>query len=233
VTEQPNRIPELSVVMPAYNEEEALPYTVFAAVGALEAIAGEWELIIVDDGSEDRTPEILERWRTRDHRIRILTQRPNQGYARALVRGFAAARHMVVLYTDADGQYDLREALTLYPLLKEAEMVAGYRVRRSDSPGRRLASRVFNLVACRLLGLEVRDLNCAFKLFRRSFLELVELTSEGFLIDAELFARADRAGLRWVQVGVGHHPREHGRSTIRATQTLTSLGELWRLARSL
>lgn len=219
--------------MPAYNEEEALPEVLREATSALDEVAVRWELIIVDDGSTDRTPALLDEWQEREPRIRVLTQRPNQGYSRALARGFDAARHMVVFYTDSDGQFDLREIATLYPLLKEADMVAGFRVGRHEALSRRLASAGYNRLLALILGVRARDVNCAFKLFRRSFLEVVPLTSEGFLIDAELFARADRGGLRWVQVGILHQPRSGGSSSIRLSMALAAVRDLWRLRRDL
>ena len=121
-------IPSLSAVMPAYNEQEILPVTLTEAVEALDEIAEDWELIMVDDGSRDRTPGILADWSAKDPRIRVLTQNPNQGYSKALIRGFAAATRPAVFYTDADAQFDLREITRLYPHLANYDLVTGYRV---------------------------------------------------------------------------------------------------------
>ena len=208
-------IPELSVVMPAYNEETALPDVLDEATAALDAVSGQWELIVVDDGSTDSTPEILRDRGAADERIRVLTQHGNLGYGMALRRGFDAARHLVVAYTDADGQLDLRDLAVLYPFLRDVDMVVGYRIDRRDSGARRFASKVYNLLATTMLGIRARDVNCALKMFRSSFLYMIELTSSDFLIDAELFARAKQAGLRWAEVGVTHRAREGGSSTVR------------------
>jgi len=226
-------IPELSAVMPAYNEEEILPLALTEAVEALQELCGRWELIAVDDGSTDATPRILAEWHGRDPRVVVVTQRPNQGYTEALIRGFAAARYEAVFYTDADAQFDLRELARLYPHLAEADMVTGYRMGRQDPWVRLLTSAVYNRLQALVLGIRVRDVNCAFKLFRRSFFDRVELASDGFIIDAELYARARRAGLTWVQVGVTHRPRERGSSTVRVGTITETLRELWRLRRSL
>lgn len=210
-----SRIPELSVVMPAYNEEAALPDVLDEATAALDAVSEQWELIVVDDGSTDSTPEILRDRAAADGRIRVLTQHGNLGYGLALRRGFDAARHLVVAYTDADGQLDLRDLASLYPFLRDFDMVVGFRLDRRDSGARRLASRIYNLLATTILGIHVRDINCALKMFRSSFLYMIDLTSSDFLIDAELFARAQQAGLRWAEVGVTHRAREGGSSTVR------------------
>ncbi len=231
--EAPRPIPELSAVMPAYNEEAILPLALEEAVEALGSLCGRWELIVVDDGSTDRTPEILREWSERDPRVRPVTQRPNQGYTKALARGFSEARYDAIFYTDADAQFDLHEIEKLYPLLAEADMVAGYRVGRKDPWIRLLTSAVYNRLQGLVLGVRARDVNCAFKLFRRSFFDAVRIESDGFLIDAELYARAKRAGLTWKQVGVTHRPRERGSTTVRASTVTETLRELWRLRKRL
>lgn len=219
--------------MPAYNEQDVLPEALAEAVTALDRVADEWELVVVDDGSTDRTPLILAEWSAREPRVRVLTQRPNQGYSKALARGFSDARFAAVFYTDADAQFDLAEIARLAPHLARYDMVAGFRVGRKDPWVRLLTSRVFNLLQGLALGIRVRDVNCAFKLFRRSFFDRVHLSSDGFLVDAELYARARRAGLTWTQVGVTHRPRRAGSSTVRAATVTATLRELWRLRRSL
>lgn len=219
--------------MPAYNEEEILPIALEEAVTALEQQVEKWELVVVDDGSTDRTPAILEEWKSREPRLRIITNHPNQGYSQALIRGFLACRLAVVFYTDGDAQFDLGEISNLYPLIADADMVAGYRVGRKDPWFRLVTSGIYNLIQAAVLGVRARDVNCAFKFFRRDFFEKVVLSSDGFLIDAELYARADRACLRWAQGPVTHRPRTEGSTTVKVGTIRETLGELWRLKRSL
>ena len=218
--------------MPAYDEEAVLPVSLQEAVDVLEEIATDWELIVVDDGSRDATPRILAEWSAREPRIKVLTQASNQGYSKALARGFRAASKDAVFYTDADAQFDLREIVRLYPLLANHDMVSGYRIDRKDPPIRLLTSRLYNTLQAVLLDNRVRDVNCAFKLFRRSYFERVELSSDGFLIDAELHLRAKKAGMKWTQVGVRHRPRTHGATTVRPATIAQTLRELWNLSRS-
>jgi dolichol-phosphate mannosyltransferase len=226
-------IPQLSAVMPAYNEESVLPYALAEAVEALDEQCDVWELIIVDDGSTDRTPDILREWSEHEPRIRVVTQQTNKGYSKALARGFDSCRYESIFYTDADAQFDLRAIAQFYPHLSEFDMVAGYRVDRQDAAIRQFAAAVYNRLQGWLLGVKVRDVNCAFKLFRRSFFDKVRLTSDGFLVDAELCARAKRKGLTWKQVGVIHQPRVHGSSTIKTSAITETLRELWALRRAI
>jgi hypothetical protein len=127
----------------------------------------------------------------------------------------------------------LHDIAELYPRLADVDMVTGYRVARQDRLLRFLTSGVYNRLQGWVLGIRVRDVNCAFKLFRRSFFERVQLSSEGFLIDAELFARAKMAGLAWAQVGVRHRPRELGSSTVSPSTVMKTLGQLRALKRRL
>ncbi len=215
--------------MPALDEEQALPEVLAAATEALDRICRTWELIIVDDGSTDQTPVILREHAAKDARIRVLTQHGHRGYGMALRRGFDAARYLVVCTADADGQYDLSDLAGLYPFLRDADMVAGFRVERADPWQRRLASAVYDWLHGLLLGSGVRDVGCSLKMFRRSFLYMIDLSAADFSIDAELFARARGARLRWAQVGVSHRPRRHGPSKVRHAGWWSSLRGLLRL----
>lgn len=232
MTTGPKPVPSISAIMPAYNEEDVLPVSLAEAVEALEEIADDWELIIVDDGSRDRTPQILAEWSAKEPRIRVLTQVPNQGYSKALIRGFYSAQKDVVFYTDADAQFDLREIVRLHPHLKDHDMVCGYRVGRKDPPIRFVTSFTFNKLQSLILGTSARDVNCAFKLFRKSFFEKVKLDSDGFLIDAEIYIRAKKAGLTFTQLGVTHRPRTMGSTTVKLKTVTDTLRQLWQLRRS-
>lgn len=226
-------IPELSLMMPAYNEEEILPLALEEAVAALNAQVKNWECVIVDDGSTDRTPEILAELSAQEPRIRVVTNSPNRGYSQALIRGFHACRLDVVFYTDADAQFDLMEMGRLYPLIADADMVAGFRVGRQDPWFRLITSGVYNVIQGLVLGVRARDVNCAFKFFRRDFFEKVALSSDGFLIDAELYARADLAGLRWAQGPVKHRPRTQGSTTVKVGTIRETLRQLFSLKKAL
>ena len=154
--------------------------------GELDEICERWEIIVVDDGLIDRTMDLAE-FAARDPRHPAAVPARSSGLrARdpAGVRG--GPLHGGRLALDSDGQFDLRDAARLYPFLKDADMVGGFRISREDNWMRRRVSATYNWLQSRILGLDVRDVNCALKLFRSSFLYMIELTSEGFLIDAEI-----------------------------------------------
>ena len=220
----------LTIVLPAYNEQDNVQAAVRGAVRAADALAGDYEIVVVDDGSRDATAQRLAALAAGlDGRLRVLSHPVNKGYGAALRAGFAAARGDLVFYTDSDNQFDLGELAGAVPLMVDHDAVLGYRVRRQDPFARLCTSAVFNRLTCLALGVSVRDLNCSFKLFRREVLQSLPLQSDDFFIDAELVACLHRSGARYTQVPVRHLPRLAGRSTVRAAdvpRTLLSLARM-------
>jgi len=223
--------PRLSLVLPAFNEEGNIVRAVNDAARAAAALAPAYEVVVVDDGSRDGTAACLEALQHElGGALQVVTHPRNRGYGAALRSGFQAARGELVFYTDADNQFDLSELDGFLPLMGAHDAVLGYRVRRRDPRLRLFTSRVFNALADWVLGLEVRDVNCSFKLFRGDLLRALPLVCDDFMIDAELVARLQRARWRVAEKGVTHLPRTAGRSTVRpghVPHTLASLGRLW------
>jgi glycosyltransferase involved in cell wall biosynthesis len=226
-----HRIPELSVTFPVLNEQQVLPSVLEEDLEVLPAIADRWELVVVDDGSTDRTPDILREAAEREPRLRIVTHPRPMGYGAAVRDGLAETSLMVVLMTDGDGQFDIRDAADLFPLLQRNHLAVGYRYPRHDPWGRRAGSKVYNAMASWVLGRRIRDVNCSMKLMRRSVLEMVDLSSDDWLIDAELMARARRAGLEWGELPVSHRSRPGGESKVRPADFARGLRGLWTLRR--
>ena len=223
--------PSLTVFFPCYNEEEnveALAVEVDRVVGE---IADDYEVIIVDDGSTDRTGGIADRIARERPHVRVIHHPRNLGYGTALRTGFAGARKELVLYTDGDCQFDIRDLRKLLPLMREGvDLVVGYRENRQDRPLRKIVSRVYNAIIRLIFGLRVRDIDCAFKLFRRSVFDKVEIRSERFLVDTEILVKAKRAGLTIVETPVTHLPRTRGASSVSPRdvfRTLRELSHLW------
>ena len=221
----------ISAVLPAFNEEENIETAAAAMAAALRSLPlDDWELIIVDDGSADRTGEIADRLAAEDPaRVRVFHHSPNLGYAEALKKGFASARHELIFYTDSDNQFDVREISRMLPLIEEADIVCGFRIYRFDPLTRLVVSWVFNLLVRIVFRINVRDIDCAFKLFRREVFDRVTIESKKFFVDAEILAKAKYFGLRLVEIGVRHYPRTAGQSSIRPHHVLSTLRELARI----
>jgi glycosyltransferase involved in cell wall biosynthesis len=203
----------LSVFYPCYNEEANVERTTLAALKACRRLVQEFEVIIVNDGSRDRTAEIADRLAAEYEHVRAVHNRPNRGYGGALARGFAESRLDYVFYTDGDGQFDVEELENLLPLLREFDIVSAYRIDRKDPFMRKVNAWAWGTLVRSLFGMKTRDIDCAFKIYPRRFLEQVELKSTGALIDTEMLAKATRLGYSIGQIGVHHYPRTAGEQT--------------------
>jgi glycosyltransferase involved in cell wall biosynthesis len=208
-------VSELSVVLPAYNEEANVERVVADCAAYLDGTGIDYELIVVNDGSRDRTGEILVRLAASQPRLRPQQHPQNRGYGAALRTGFDAARKRFVFYMDGDGQFDIRELDVILPLVTDDDhIVTGYRITRQDPFIRRLNAKLFGGWLVRImLNVYVQDLNCAFKLIPHKVLNAITLESTGALINAELYGRAIRKGFKIKEVGVHHYPRTAGTQT--------------------
>ncbi len=221
----------LTIFFPCYNEEENVRRTTEAALEAAPLVTDDYEVIIVNDGSRDRTGEIADQLAVEYPQVRAVHHERNKGYGAALQSGYRSATKDAVFYTDGDLQFDIKEITRLWPLLDDYDVVTGYRIKRMDPLIRKINSFGWTTLTKILFGLPVRDVNCAFKLFRREVIAEMELESEGALIDAEVFAKAKKAGYRITEVGVHHYPRKYGSQTganpIVILQAFWELGKLW------
>ncbi len=213
-----------------FNEEENIEHATRVATSALETFAREHEIVIVDDVSTDRSPEIVRRLAAADPRIRVVTHTRNTKLGGSLRDGFAAATKELVLYMDADmpfDPYEIGRAVRAMQVTR-ADMIAAYRLdRTSEGPRRTVYSYVYNALIGVLFGWPHRDINFAFKLMRREVLEAVELRSEGSLISAELVVKAKNLGFVIQQIGMDYFLRTRGRST------LSSFGVIFKILREL
>lgn len=208
-----DRLPSLSIFMPCYNEEANVERVARAALEAGGRVTDDLEVIIVNDGSRDRTGEIADRLAGEDARVRAVHNVPNQGYGGAVVRGLAEARKEWIFFTDGDGQFDMNEIPLLVALLERCDVAVGYRLKRADPWIRKVNAWAWCSLVRALFGLKVRDIDCAFKLLPRRLMSEIRLESRGALISTELLARAARAGFRIEEVGVHHYPRVAGSQT--------------------
>jgi|YNPNPStandDraft_1061719.scaffolds.fasta_scaffold02640_7 glycosyltransferase involved in cell wall biosynthesis len=204
----------LSIVIPAYNEEANVEKAVEHVSAVAQQLGVDYEIILVNDGSIDRTGEIGRQLEQRIPRFRLVEHYPNRGYGGALKAGFAAATKELIAFVPADNQFDFREVTRLLERIDQgADIVSGYRARRQDNFIRKLNAWGWNTLVRLLFGYLGHDIDCGFKLFRRSVLDRVPLISNGAMIDTELLAGARARGFRIAEVPVTHLPRVAGAAT--------------------
>jgi len=204
---------ELSLVFPAFDEEPNLGPLLDEARRIAARLATHFEIVVVDDGSRDEGARVVAERARSDPRIRLIRHVANRGYGAALRAGLRAARGELVFFSDADLQFDLDELALLLEHAADFDIVAGYRAPRRDPWPRRLLAWGWGSLVRGLFDLEVRDIDCAFKVFRRHVLEALPLASIGAFVNTELLVRARSAGFRVHQVPVSHRRRRHGRQT--------------------
>lgn len=224
--------PSLSVILPAYNEEENIPVLLERALEVLPDVAADFEVVVVDDGSSDETAAAAQRFVHQHHpRVRLVRHTRNAGYGAAIRTGFAHARGELVFYTDADNQFELEELRWFVPLMRDYDVAVGFRVYRYDTVLRSLVSWCYNRLVRVLFRVRVRDVDCAYKLFRREVVEKIEIDCSHFFVDTELIAKARKWNFRIVEKGVRHYPRLHGETTVHRSdvgRTLRELARIWR-----
>ena len=227
--------PRLTFFFPAFNEEENVEQTVRRALDEIgPLVGGSIEVLVVDDGSTDRTSELADALAAADPRVRVHHQ-PNRGYGGALRAGFEHARGELIGFSDGDLQFDLREMGRLMDRLldgskRPVDAVIGYRMRRRDPPHRIVIAKTYNAIVSGVFGLRVRDIDCAMKLFRREVLDELRLEADSPFLSAELLIKLKARGARIAQVGVTHYPRAAGTNTGASfRKILRTLGDIGRL----
>ena len=224
----------MSVIFPAFNEEGNIRRTVEEAVKVLSKVAISWEIIIVDDGSSDATIAICNDLKARYPEVEVIRHGQNRGYGAALKSGIMTAKYDLIFFSDSDGQFDLRELVQLICWSEDYDIVAGYRAKRQDPLHRRINALGWNVLVRLVLGIKIRDIDCAFKLFRRAVFDQVQIRSVGAMVNTEILAQAARLGMRIHQVKVNHFPRRHGKqSGANLHVIIKAFRELCRLWRQL
>ena len=225
--------PGLSVFFPAYNDAGTIASLVITSVKVAATLTDDYEVIVVNDGSQDDTAKILEEL-TRiypDH-VRIVDHKRNRGYGAALRSGFAAAAKEFVFYTDGDGQYDPSEMTELWSEMKDdVDWVNGWKISRSDPLHRIVIGRLYHHFVKILFRLKVRDVDCDFRLMRRRIFDVVTLEKSSGVICLEMMKKFQDAGFRVAEHPVHHYHRAHGQSQFfnfpRVFRTLIDVMKLW------
>ncbi len=203
----------ITIIFPAYNEEENITKAVEQAIHCLELLFLDWEIIVVNDGSRDRTGQIIDGLARQDSRIRVVHHGKNEGYGAALRSGIQRAHKELIFFCDSDLQFHLNELLLLLAWIEQYDIVIGYRFRRSDPFYRRLNALGWKMLVRLLLGLKVRDIDCAFKLFRGAVFRASGINSVGAMVNTEILVQATRMGFKIKEVPVTHFPRLNGKQT--------------------
>lgn len=221
-----------SLCMPAYNEADNIEDTLDAACSVLPEFVEKFEIVVVNDGSKDNTSEVVGRYSERDPRVRLVNHHLNRGYGAAVTSALQAAKGDLIAFTDSDGQFTLLDLPQLLTRLQDHDVVIGYRYDRADNMMRKFNAKAWNWLIRTILGVRVRDLDCAFKLFRRDVLDKLQLTATGAAINAEIMVQCGRLGVRMCEMPVTHWPRSHGAPTGAAWRVILKafkeLPRLWK-----
>lgn len=208
------KLPSLSIFFPFWNEEENIAKVAQNALKLADSLAWKWEIILIDDGSSDKTLQIAQEIAKKEKYIKVLTHQPNRGYGAALKEGFAASQYDYVVFTDGDGQFDFNEVRNFIAKIRDYDLVIGYRKKRKDALGRHLLMNLLKIWDFVLFGIHFKDIDCGFKMFRKEALEkILPLRSEGAMITTEILVKAKKKNLRIFEIPVSHFQRRLGDQT--------------------
>jgi len=226
------RLSSISAVFPAFNDGGTIPSMVLTALMALRQVTDDYEIIVVNDGSQDYTRDVLEELKSRYPELRVIHHDRNRGYGAALRTGFAAATKEWVFYTDGDAQYNPLEMVRLVEALKEGvDVVNGYKIVRHDPISRRIIGRLYHHFVKLTFGFKLRDVDCDFRLIRRALFDQIELESDSGTICLEMVKKFQDAGYVFAEVPVHHYHRQYGVSQFfnwrRLLRTARQLAILW------
>lgn len=187
--------------------------------------------MVIDDGSVDGTARVVKELIKKNPRIRLIAHEINKGYGAALKSGLYSAKYDLIAYNDGDGQFSFDEIKNFLPLIKECDLVIGYRSKRQDPFIRRLNGKTFNLVVDLLFGLTLRDVDCAFKLIKKKVIETIpSLISNGAMVSTELLYKSQKEGFKICEIPVTHYPRLKGKPTGGSWRVIfRAMGELLKL----
>jgi glycosyltransferase involved in cell wall biosynthesis len=201
----------ISVVFPAYNEESNIVVLIDKTIPILKEHTDTWEIIIVNDGSTDRTAEVVQSYRNKN--LSLINHPFNKGYGAAIKSGIAAAKNDLIFFSDSDLQFDISELNNLLSQINKYDIVIGYRKNRRDPFMRRLNAFGWNILIKSLFDLKVKDINCAFKVFKRHVFDKISVDADGAMINTDIIAQAVKYGFTIKEVPVTHYPRLKGQQT--------------------
>lgn len=234
-----SQIEKISVFLPAYNEEKNLNSTVKNVLENLKKNFSEWELIIVNDGSKDKTGKIADIWAKKEKRVKVIHHNPNQGYGPALISGLYACKYPWISFIDSDGQFDFSEITNFVKTQEKtkADLVIGFYKKRQVPFSRKLNTKIWQIIVWMLFGLSVKDIDCGFKLISKKVVDKIDKlqSKRGAFISSEFLIKSQKAGFKIVEIGVNHYPRTQGEGTGAnlnvIIQSFIDLFTLWKKLR--
>jgi glycosyltransferase involved in cell wall biosynthesis len=222
----------ISVFFPVFNDQATIGVLVKNVLSLLPSFTDQYEVVLVNDGSTDKSAAIANELARNSEHVRVIHHSHNRGYGAALRTGFENTTGDLIFYTDGDGQYDVLELAVLMPLMIDGvDVVNGYKKKRQDNRSRRVSGAIYNSLARSLFRLPIRDVDCDFRLVRRSAIEQIRLRKSSGAICVELVRKLSLAGCVFREVPVNHYPRLHGKSQFftprRVGRTLLDFCAIW------
>ena len=224
----------ISFVIPAYNEQDNIKKIADSAFNFLVNNFKDFEIIIVDDGSRDNTQEICHELMLKyKDKLFVLRHAANRGYGAALRTGLFSSKKDLVFYTDADSQFDVNEIGNFMKSIDNHDIVIGYRMNRKDNFIRKSCAYIYNRLIFVLFGLDVKDIDCSFKLFKKSSLQLLSIDTDEFFVDTELLLKSRLQNFKIKEIGVTHLPRIAGKSSVKIRHVFSTIRDIIFLYRKL
>jgi len=218
----------ISVFFPVYNDEKTIPKLISTIVPILKRVSNDYEIILVNDCSTDNSGKVIERLAKKYKKIKVIHHKQNKGYGGALKTGFSNAKKEWVFYTDGDGQYDVRELKKIIPLMDHADVVNGYKIKRSDSYSRKFFGALYKYLVNFLFGLRMKDVDCDFRLMKRKVFNGIKLESNSGFMVAEMMSKIQKNGFKIKEVPVHHYSRLEGRSQFfKISRVINVFSELF------
>jgi len=204
---------DVSVIFPAFNEEGNIRCTVETVIRALPKVAMKWEIIVVDGGNSDATALVCDELKAQFPEVEVIRHGQNRGYSAALKSGIMSTKYDLIFFSDSDGQFDFRDLEQLIFWSEDYDIVAGYRAKRQEPLYRRINALGWNVLVRLVLGIKLRNIDCAFKVFRRSVFDHVQIRCVGAMVNTEILAQATQLGMRIRKVKVSYFPRRQGKQS--------------------
>lgn len=223
----------ISVVLPIYNEEAVLKKSLEDVMEKMKRLVPTFEVLAVDDGSKDKTSAILNDFKKKYKNVSIVTHVKNKGYGAVIKSGVKYAKYEWIFFTDADLQFNVLELKKFLPFAKQNEFVIGFRKRRAEGARRRIISHTYNRIIRMLFGFSIKDVDCAFKLMKKSSLQKIKLQSNSFFVSCELMVKAAKKKYTIKELPVQHYKRAKGESKVTPAKVVKTINDLFSLYKTI